>query len=468
MLEAQYAEAEGSIYASSCHGQGKARSLLHRPARPYDGVIGNLAVETGDMVTPGQRLAALVPVDTLYIVANFKETQLARQLVSARKVQVTVDAMSDNEFEGTVASLAPASGAVFSLLPPENATGNFTKVVQRVPVRIDMPADALASGSFMPACRSSSTSIPARRPAAIRTPLRGRVMATAQQRSEVRGTSRSGRAYGSAEAFAFLAMVFGMFMAILDIQIVSASLSEIQAGLSASSDEISWVQTAYLIAEVIMIPLSGFLARAAVDAHPVHRLGGRLHRRQRAVRHRHEHRPDDRLPRDPGLHRRRHDPERVRRRLHDLPAVEARHRLADDRPRRDAGADHRPDGRRLSEPAFSWHWLFLVNVVPGIAGRQRRWTLIDFDKPDRGLLQEVRLVGPCRHGGVPRLARICARGRPATTTGCRTTASVLFSIVLGRRRVVFFCRVLHARRSRSSTCAPSATSISPSARCSPS
>src|SRR5512141_2100964 len=61
---------------------------------------------------------------------------------------------------------------------------------------------------------------------------------------------------------AFLAMVFGMFMAILDIQIVSASLTEIQAGLAASSDEISWVQTAYLIAEVVAIPLSGFLSRA--------------------------------------------------------------------------------------------------------------------------------------------------------------------------------------------------------------
>src|SRR5437762_9713575 len=60
---------------------------------------------------------------------------------------------------------------------------------------------------------------------------------------------------------AFLAMVFGMFMAILDIQIVSASLAEVQAGLSASSDEIPWVQTAYLIAEVVMIPLSGFLSR---------------------------------------------------------------------------------------------------------------------------------------------------------------------------------------------------------------
>src|SRR5438046_4673523 len=62
--------------------------------------------------------------------------------------------------------------------------------------------------------------------------------------------------------FAFLIMVFGMFMSILDIQIVSASLSDIQAGLSASSSEVSWVQTAYLIAEVIAIPLSGFLSRA--------------------------------------------------------------------------------------------------------------------------------------------------------------------------------------------------------------
>src|SRR5271169_2990929 len=75
------------------------------------------------------------------------------------------------------------------------------------------------------------------------------------------------RAAAPAEAFeprklaAFIFMVFGMFMAILDIQIVSASLSEIQAGLSASADEITWVQTSYLIAEVIMIPLSGFLSR---------------------------------------------------------------------------------------------------------------------------------------------------------------------------------------------------------------
>ena len=70
------------------------------------------------------------------------------------------------------------------------------------------------------------------------------------------------RSFGVRRVVAFIAMVFGMFMAILDIQIVSASLAEIQAGLAASADEVSWVQTAYLVAEVVMIPLSGFLSRA--------------------------------------------------------------------------------------------------------------------------------------------------------------------------------------------------------------
>ncbi len=84
-------------------------------------------------------------MDKLYIVANFKETQLAR-LVPGEKVRISVDATDGHDFEGTVSSLAPASGAVFSLLPPENATGNFTKVVQRVPVRIDVPADVLKTG----------------------------------------------------------------------------------------------------------------------------------------------------------------------------------------------------------------------------------------------------------------------------------------------------------------------------------
>jgi MFS transporter, DHA2 family, multidrug resistance protein len=188
--------------------------------------------------------------------------------------------------------------------------------------------------------------------------------------------------------FAFLVMVFGMFMAILDIQIVSASLSEIQAGLSASSDEISWVQTSYLIAEVIMIPLSGFLARLMstrvlftisaagftaasalcatatnIDQMIVYRaiqgfIGGGM-----------------------------------------IPSVFAA-----------AFSIFPPSKRAIVSPmiglvatlaptigptvggyishAMSWHWLFLINVIPGIIVATAAWSLIDFDKPEPGLLKK--------------------------------------------------------------------------------
>ena len=116
---------------------------------PVDGVIGNRAVQTGDFVQTGQRLASLVPLDEVYVDANFKETQLAH-LRPGQKVAITVDALPDQAIEGTVTSLAPASGAVFSLLPPDNATGNFTKIVQRLPVRVRVPADVAASGVLRP------------------------------------------------------------------------------------------------------------------------------------------------------------------------------------------------------------------------------------------------------------------------------------------------------------------------------
>jgi membrane fusion protein (multidrug efflux system) len=146
VLQAQYGEAQSSLRTLELTRDKAVRDLSFTVLRaPYDGVVGNLSVEPGDMITAGQKLAVVVPMDKLYIVANFKETQLA-QLMPGEKVRLSVDAMSDADFEGTVSSLAPASGAVFSLLPPENATGNFTKVVQRVPVRIDVPDSVLKSG----------------------------------------------------------------------------------------------------------------------------------------------------------------------------------------------------------------------------------------------------------------------------------------------------------------------------------
>jgi membrane fusion protein (multidrug efflux system) len=148
VLQAQYKEAEGSIRSLELAKDKAARDLGFTIIRaPVDGVIGNLAAKKGDLVSSGQRLAALVPVNALYIDANYKETQL-KDIVVGQKVRVKVDALSADSFEGTVASIAPASGAVFSLLPPENATGNFTKVVQRIPVRIALPEDALASGKL--------------------------------------------------------------------------------------------------------------------------------------------------------------------------------------------------------------------------------------------------------------------------------------------------------------------------------
>ncbi|MGU3577159.1 HlyD family secretion protein [Brucellaceae bacterium C25G] len=148
VLEAQYKEAESNTRSLELARDKAERDLAFTTLKaPFDGVIGNLSAKTGDLVSAGQRIAALVPVNELYIEANFKETQLA-DIHGGEKAHITIDALKDQTFEGTVASIAPASGAVFSLLPPENATGNFTKIVQRVPVRILIPADALASGKL--------------------------------------------------------------------------------------------------------------------------------------------------------------------------------------------------------------------------------------------------------------------------------------------------------------------------------
>ena len=229
------------------------------------------------------------------------------------------------------------------------------------------------------------------------------------------GTAPGGRA-GPApldrrRTFAFFCMVFGMFMAILDIQIVSASLAEIQAGLSASSDEISWVQTSYLIAEVIMIPLSGMLSRVLstrwmfviasggftfmsfmcatatnIDQMIVYRalqgfIGGGM-----------------------------------------IPTVFA-----------SAFTIFPPEKRPIISPIiglvatlaptigptlggyltdlFSWHWLFLVNIVPGILVTVSTYLLVDFDEPDLSLLKSFDWVGLAGMAAFLGSPGVRARGR---------------------------------------------------------
>ncbi len=148
VLKAQQEEARRTLKQFETALAKAQRDLSFTVIRaPFEGVVGNRAMQVGDYVQPTQRLASLVPLDAIYVDANFKETQLAR-LQPGQPVKISVDAFPEHDIEGKVASVAPASGSVFSLLPPDNATGNFTKIVQRLPVRILVPA-AIAEQSLL-------------------------------------------------------------------------------------------------------------------------------------------------------------------------------------------------------------------------------------------------------------------------------------------------------------------------------
>ena len=150
VIDAQRAEAEATIAGLEAQRDKARRDLDATVLRaPVDGTVGNHSVAVGDLVSAGKRLLAVVPLSAVYVEANFKETQIA-ELGRGTKVHLHFDAFPDRDLVGTVAGIAPASGAQFSLLPPENATGNFTKVVQRVPVRIAVPAAAAAEGWLRP------------------------------------------------------------------------------------------------------------------------------------------------------------------------------------------------------------------------------------------------------------------------------------------------------------------------------
>ncbi|MBB4039529.1 membrane fusion protein (multidrug efflux system) [Microvirga flocculans] len=150
VLEAQRNEARRVAAELQTSVEKAERDLSFTEIRaPADGVIGNKAIEVGTYVQPGARLAALVPLGSVHVDANFKETQLA-SLKVGQKVKIEVDAFPDADISGTVESVSPASGAVFSLLPPENATGNFTKIVQRVPVRVAVSPEVARQGILRP------------------------------------------------------------------------------------------------------------------------------------------------------------------------------------------------------------------------------------------------------------------------------------------------------------------------------
>ena len=141
VTRAQQAEARAQLAELQPALAKAERDLAFTSVRaPVDGTFSNRLVNTGDYIVVGQRLGNVVPLDDVFIDANFKETQLKR-IRPGQPVTISVDAYGHRKFAGFVDSISPAAGSVFTLLPPDNATGNFTKIVQRLPVRVRVPKD---------------------------------------------------------------------------------------------------------------------------------------------------------------------------------------------------------------------------------------------------------------------------------------------------------------------------------------
>jgi membrane fusion protein, multidrug efflux system len=150
VLHSQQREEQAKLQQARANLQLVQNDLENTVIRaPISGVAGNRAGQVGQYVKAGTQLLSLVPLSHVYVTANFKETQLTH-IRPGQFAEVSVDAYPDLTIDGHIESFAPASGAQFSLLPPDNATGNFTKIVQRVPVRIALPANSLLAGRLRP------------------------------------------------------------------------------------------------------------------------------------------------------------------------------------------------------------------------------------------------------------------------------------------------------------------------------
>ena len=165
VTKAQQAEAQAQLAELQTTLAKAQRDLDFTSVRaPVDGTFSNRMVNTGDFIQAGQRLANVVPLNDVFIDANYKETQLKRIRVG-QPVTIKVDAYGLRKFAGHVESISPAAGSVFTLLPPDNATGNFTKIVQRLPVRIRVPKD-VAKQNLLRAGMSVYTTVDTRAGAA--------------------------------------------------------------------------------------------------------------------------------------------------------------------------------------------------------------------------------------------------------------------------------------------------------------
>jgi membrane fusion protein, multidrug efflux system len=150
VLDADLAQAQASLKLADARTRQATLNLSHTDIRaPFDGVVGDKTVALGDYLQPGTQIMAVVPLSQVYILANYKETQITN-IRPGQTVDVSVDAFPNLKVTGWVDSVFPDSGQEFALLPPDNATGNFTKIVQRVPVKIYLHLNPELIGKLRP------------------------------------------------------------------------------------------------------------------------------------------------------------------------------------------------------------------------------------------------------------------------------------------------------------------------------
>ncbi len=150
VLQTARAEAQSALeHAQAVEAQARLNLSYATITAPEDGTVGARTLRVGQYVQAGTQLMAVVPLHAVYVVANYKETQLT-DVRPGQPVDIEVDTFPDDTVHGVVDSLAPASGQQFALLPPDNATGNFTKIVQRIPVKIVLRGDGGLAGLLRP------------------------------------------------------------------------------------------------------------------------------------------------------------------------------------------------------------------------------------------------------------------------------------------------------------------------------
>ena len=242
----QIETAEAGVRAAAAQVQQARLNLSYTVIRALGetGHVTNKSVALGNYVQVGQALMALVP-DQVWVTANFKETEIG-EMRTGDPVDIYVDAYPGHVFHGQVQSFQAGSGAAFSLLPPENATGNYVKVVQRVPVKIVFDGDA-------------------RRALAARPRHVGRALcARSDEQRLPTATGGGSRATigGRSVSPWLVAPTVGLaaFMEVLDISIVNVSLQHVAGSMAATPDEATWILTAYLVTNAIVLPISGWLS----------------------------------------------------------------------------------------------------------------------------------------------------------------------------------------------------------------